>query len=65
VGMVILGVPGGAFPKEVAGLPPLEVGAAAVAGPLFSEFLLPFEAVSMLLLAAIVGSVALTKRRLS
>jgi NADH-quinone oxidoreductase subunit J len=65
VGMVILGVPGGAFPREVAALPPLEVGAAAVAGPLFSEFLLPFEAVSMLLLAAIVGSVALTKRRLS
>ena len=47
---------------------PLEGGAAgetkALAVPLFSEYVLPFEIASMLLLSAIVGSVLLTKRRL-
>lgn len=62
VGSVVMGT--GAFAKPVAGLPPLEAGAADVAIPLFSSALLPFEVVSLLLLAAIVGSVALTKRRL-
>lgn len=64
VGMVVLGVPGGAFPRKVFPLDGPGGGAAEIAGPLFSEFLLPFEAVSLLLLAAIVGAVALTKRRL-
>ena len=36
----------------------------AVGFPLFSEWLLPFEVTSILLLAAIVGAVALTKRKL-
>ncbi|HVH08578.1 MAG TPA: NADH-quinone oxidoreductase subunit J [Gemmatimonadales bacterium] len=36
----------------------------AVARPLFSTYLVPFEITSMLLLAAIVGAVVLAKRRL-
>jgi len=36
----------------------------AVGFPLFSQWLLPFEVTSILLLAAIVGAVALTKRKL-
>jgi NADH-quinone oxidoreductase subunit J len=36
----------------------------AVGLPLFSEWILPFEVTSILLLAAIVGAVALTKKRL-
>jgi NADH-quinone oxidoreductase subunit J len=36
----------------------------AVANPLFSEYLIPFEITSLLLLAAIVGAVVLAKRRL-
>jgi NADH-quinone oxidoreductase subunit J len=34
-----------------------------VAGPLFNEYLLPFEVTSVLLLAAIIGAVVLAKRR--
>jgi NADH-quinone oxidoreductase subunit J len=62
VGAVVLG--SAAFKSPVAGLPPLSGGTAEIAVPLFRDALLPFEAVSILLLAAIVGSVALTKRRL-
>ncbi len=36
----------------------------AVAGPLFGEYMIPFEITSMLLLAALVGAVVLAKRRL-
>jgi NADH-quinone oxidoreductase subunit J len=36
-----------------------------VAAPLFRDYVLPFEIVSFLLLAAMVGAVLLTKRRLS
>jgi NADH-quinone oxidoreductase subunit J len=36
----------------------------AVGLPLFSQWLLPFEVTSVLLLAAIIGAVALTKRKL-
>jgi NADH-quinone oxidoreductase subunit J len=36
----------------------------AVAGPLFRDFLVPFELTSILLLAAIVGSIVLAKRRI-
>ena len=36
----------------------------AVAGPLFSTYLVPFEITSLLLLAAIVGAVVLAKRRI-
>jgi NADH-quinone oxidoreductase subunit J len=35
----------------------------AIAGPLFREYLLPFELTSVLLLVAIVGAVVLAKRR--
>lgn len=62
-GAVVMGTTG--REKIMAGVnPDLDGGAAALAIPLFSRFLLPFEAVSLLLLAAIVGAVALTKRRL-
>jgi NADH-quinone oxidoreductase subunit J len=37
---------------------------AAVAGPLFGAYLIPFEITSLLLLAAIVGAVVLAKRKL-
>jgi NADH-quinone oxidoreductase subunit J len=37
---------------------------AAIAHPLFSEYLLPFEITSILLLAALVGAVVLAKRKL-
>ena len=37
---------------------------AAVANPLFGEYLIPFEIASVLLLAAIVGAVVLAKRKL-
>jgi NADH-quinone oxidoreductase subunit J len=53
-----------AYDRPVRDLPPLAGDAGAIAVPLFRDALLPFEAVSLLLLAAIVGSVALTKRRL-
>jgi NADH-quinone oxidoreductase subunit J len=36
----------------------------AVAGPLFSTYLVPFEVTSLLLLAAIIGAVVLAKRRI-
>ena len=62
LGAVVLG--SGSFTREVSGIGPLDGGPAAVAVPLFRDALLPFEVVSVLLLAAIVGSVALTKRRL-
>ena len=49
-----------------AALPAPEPGAnitSAIAGPLFRDYLLPFELTSVLLLAAIVGAVVLAKRR--
>jgi NADH-quinone oxidoreductase subunit J len=63
VGWVVLGSTAFAD-RGVAEFKPLGGGAADLAVPLFQDGLLPFEAVSILLLAAIVGSVALTKRRL-
>jgi len=51
-------------PRAMSAMEPLSGGAVEVAVPLFSTYLLPFEAVSLLLLAAIVGAVALTKKRL-
>jgi len=53
-----------AFKAPVRGLKELPGGAAEVAIPLFDAHLLPFEITSLLLLAAIVGAVALTKKRL-
>jgi NADH-quinone oxidoreductase subunit J len=43
--------------------PPLPGGTDAVGRVLFTDYLFPFEVTSVLLLAAIVGVVALTKRR--
>jgi NADH-quinone oxidoreductase subunit J len=43
--------------------PPLPGGADAVGRVLFTDYLFPFEVTSVLLLAAIVGVMALTKRR--
>ncbi|MHC4820499.1 MAG: NADH-quinone oxidoreductase subunit J [Planctomycetota bacterium] len=53
------------FNVVIESLPDLDGGAAAVGISLFDQYLLPFEVVSLLLLAAIVGSVALTKRKLT
>jgi NADH-quinone oxidoreductase subunit J len=54
----------GLFDVPIAPKAPLgETG--TVAAPLFRDYVLPFEIVSFLLLAAMVGAVLLTKRRLS
>ncbi len=57
-----MAVPG--FTKRWPEPNPSPGGAMEVARQLFSEHLLPFEVASLLLLAAIVGAVALTKKRL-
>jgi NADH-quinone oxidoreductase subunit J len=59
-------------PSEELQLPPGTVARMAqeegvvgvIAGPLFRDYLIPFEITSVLLLAAIVGAVVLAKRRL-
>ena len=61
-----------AGPSDAIQLPPGTVAAlqqrhgmvGAVAGPLFDDYLIPFEIASLLLLAAIVGAVVLAKRKL-
>lgn len=59
VGTTVLSAPAGTFtPEQIA-----KVGdTQAVGALLFSDFLLPFEITSLLLLVAIVGVVVLTKR---
>ena len=66
-----LRVLGQAAPPEAIQLPAGAMAAlqqqgmvAAVAGPLFDAYLIPFEITSLLLLAAIVGAVVLAKRKL-
>jgi NADH-quinone oxidoreductase subunit J len=66
-----LRVLGQAAPPDAIQLPPGTMAAlqqqgmvAAVAGPLFDAYLIPFEITSLLLLAAIVGAVVLAKRKL-
>ena len=66
-----LRVLGQAAPPEAIQLPTGAMAAlqqqgmvAAVAGPLFDAYLIPFEITSLLLLAAIVGAVVLAKRKL-
>jgi len=54
----------GALPEAVAELPEGFGGYRDVGTALFTRFLLPFEATSLLLLAALVGAVVLAKRRL-
>jgi NADH-quinone oxidoreductase subunit J len=41
---------------------PIRVGTAILAGVLFNQFVLPFEIVSVLLLAAVIGGIFLAKR---
>jgi len=59
-----LRVVSGALPEAVAELPAGFGGYREVGTSLLTDYLLPFEAISMLLLAAIVGAVVLSKRRL-
>ena len=66
-----LRVLGQAAPPDAISLPPGTMAAlqqqgmvAAVAGPLFDAYLIPFEITSLLLLAAMVGAVVLAKRKL-
>ena len=54
-----LRLPAGYAAKQIATLGAIE----PVAGPLFREYLLAFEITSVVLLAAIVGAVALARRR--
>jgi NADH-quinone oxidoreductase subunit J len=54
----------GSLPEPVAQLPPGFGGYREVGISLLTDYLLPFEAISMLLLAAIVGAVVLSKRRI-
>jgi len=55
-------------PGATAGAPPSAAAAGgivpAIAGPLFTVYLVPFELTSLLLLAAMVGVVVLAKRKL-
>jgi NADH-quinone oxidoreductase subunit J len=52
------------FAQGVAGLPPGVGNTEALADSLFSEYLLPFEIASVLLLVAVVGSVVMAKKRI-
>jgi NADH-quinone oxidoreductase subunit J len=55
----------GAFQLAVpAAAPPTEGNTEAVATVLFSQYLLPFEIASILLLVAVVGSVVMAKKRI-
>ena len=58
VGLVLRSAMLGGAPR-----PPLPGGTEAVGRVLFTDYLFPFEVTSVLLLAAIVGVMALTKRR--
>ena len=58
VGLALRSAVLGGAPK-----PPVPGGTEAVGRVLFTDYLLPFEVTSVLLLAAIVGVMALTKRR--
>ena len=55
---------GGLAPGAMAQLQAQQGIVAAVAQPLFAQYLVPFEITSVLLLAAIVGAVVLAKRKL-
>ncbi len=60
VAWALLSVGGGPVPAEAAGGSVREIGTA-----LLTEFAVPFELVSVALLAALVGAIALARRRLS
>jgi NADH-quinone oxidoreductase subunit J len=52
------------FAESVAALPPGLGNTETLADSLFSEYLLPFEIASVLLLVAVVGSVVMAKKRI-
>ena len=62
--LVLVSIRGAGRAGDVAVLPPDFGSAASVGELLFTKYLLPFEATSMLLMAAILGAVVLAKRRL-
>jgi NADH-quinone oxidoreductase subunit J len=53
----------GAWPWTKPSAPPTEGNTEAIADVLFSEYLLPFEVASVLLLVAVVGSVFMARRK--
>ena len=61
--LILLALVLGSATFRGAAKPPLPGGADAVGRVLFTDYLFPFEVTSVLLLAAIVGVMALTKRR--
>ena len=52
------------FAEAVTALPPVLGNTETLADSLFSEYLLPFEIASVLLLVAVVGSVVMAKKRI-
>ena len=52
----------GAFDWDAPRLDPVEGTTAAVGESIFSRFILPFEVVSFLLLAALIGAIVLSRR---
>jgi NADH-quinone oxidoreductase subunit J len=61
--LILLALVLGSVTLQGAAKPPLPGGTEAVGRVLFTDYLFPFEVTSVLLLAAIVGVMALTKRR--
>lgn len=62
----MLAVRGGAGAADVVGPPPSDVGSTASVGTgLFTEYLLPFEVTSILILMALVGAITLARRTTS
>jgi NADH-quinone oxidoreductase subunit J len=51
-----------AFPLDSAAPPPAPGNTAVIGAALFSDYVLPFEAVSFLLLAALVGAIVLARK---
>jgi NADH-quinone oxidoreductase subunit J len=52
----------GAFDWDAAPIDPLEGSVAAVGSSIFSRFVLPFEVISFLLLAALIGAIVLSRK---
>ena len=52
----------GAFDWDAARIDPVEGSVAAVGSSIFSRFVLPFEVISFLLLAALIGAIVLSRK---
>jgi NADH-quinone oxidoreductase subunit J len=52
----------GAFEWDAARIDPVEGSVAAVGSSIFSRFVLPFEVISFLLLAALIGAIVLSRK---